>query len=60
MELIVRLDEVLTPELLQAHDEHIRAYLLLEGIDFDPNDPGAARLSQRKCKELLEELAAED
>ncbi len=53
----VRLDEVLTPELLAAHREHIGDFLLLEGVVADADDLGATELSDRLIKELLEELA---
>jgi len=52
----VRLDEILTADLLALHEAHIRDFLALEWIT--PADPlGATLLSDRLIKELLEELA---
>lgn len=52
----VRIDEILTPELLALHDAHIRDFLAMEGITA--SEPlGATLLSDRLIKELLEELA---
>ncbi|WP_029214744.1 hypothetical protein [Kallotenue papyrolyticum] len=53
----VRLDEVLTPALLEEHREHIIAFLQQEGITVDPQQPGATLMSERQVKELLQELA---
>lgn len=59
MTLRVRLAEVLTPELIAMHDQHIRDFLAMEGIPADPRDLGATEVSERQIKELLEELAAQ-
>jgi hypothetical protein len=57
MVLRVRLDEVLSPELLATHEEHIRDFLLQEGIAPDPGDLGATVVTERQLKELMAELA---
>ena len=57
MSLTMPLNEVLPPELIERHAEHIRDFLLMEGVEPDPADLGATRLSERKLKELLAELA---
>jgi hypothetical protein len=59
MAIRIRLDEVLTSELLARHAEHIRDYLHLEGITPDAEGLAATTLSERQLKELLEELAEE-
>jgi hypothetical protein len=52
----VRLSEILTPELLLKHEQHIRDFLSMEGVS--PATPlGDTLLSDRLIKELLEELA---
>jgi hypothetical protein len=51
------LAEVLTPELLEQHHDHILDFLHLEGIAPDAQNLGATRLTDRQIKELLEELA---
>lgn len=53
----MRLNEILTPELLSRHDAHIRDFLAMEGIT-PARDIGETILSERQIKELLEELAA--
>ncbi|MEY3989182.1 MAG: hypothetical protein RI985_263 [Chloroflexota bacterium] len=54
----VRLAEILTPELLLKHDQHIRDFLAMEGVT--PASPlGDTLLSDRQIKELLEELAGD-
>ncbi|MDZ4722139.1 MAG: hypothetical protein SH847_27060 [Roseiflexaceae bacterium] len=60
MQLHIRLGEVLTPELILAYSEHIRDFLVLEGVRPDPNDLAATELTERQIKELLEELAEEN
>lgn len=57
MQLRIRIKEVLTPELIQAHSEHIRDFLVLEGVKPNPEDLAATELTERQIKELLEELA---
>ena len=59
MQLNVRLDEVLSPDLLAANDEHIQDYLLQEGIMPDPDQLGATVVTERQLKELMAELAAD-
>ena len=54
----VRLSEILTPELLVQHDQHIRDFLAMEGVT--PAAPlGDTLLTDRQIKELLEELAGD-
>jgi len=55
--LKVRLGEIVPRELLEQHREHIRDFLLQEGITPDPGDMAQTELTERQCKELLEELA---
>ncbi|MEN9936688.1 MAG: hypothetical protein RLZZ387_3267 [Chloroflexota bacterium] len=57
MTLKVTLAEVLTPELLERHRDHILDFLHLEGVAPHPHDLGATVLSDRQLKELLEEIA---
>lgn len=52
----VQLNEILTPELLTEYAQHIRDFLLLEGIKPAP-ELGETLLSERLIKELIEELA---
>ena len=52
----VRLNEILTPELLTEHAQHIRDFLLLEGVK-PASELGETLLSERLIKELIEELA---
>lgn len=52
----VRLSEILTPELLGKHDQHIRDFLAMEGVT-PAIVLGDTLLSDRLIKELLEELA---
>lgn len=52
----VRLNEILTPELLVQYAQHIRDFLLLEGIN-PALELGDTLLSERLIKELIEELA---
>ncbi len=59
MQLTYRLGDVLTPELLAQHDESIRNFLVFEHIAFDPNNLPETQMTERKIKELLEELAAD-
>lgn len=59
MEKRVPISEVIPPAMLEAHREHIAAFMLQEGIEPDPNDVGATVMGERKIKELLEELADE-
>lgn len=52
----MRLNEILTPELLCRHEAHIRDFLAMEGIT-PAAILGETMLSERQIKELLEELA---
>ena len=55
----VKLSEILPPALLLRHADHIRDYLELEGVS-PAAVLGDTLLSERKLKELLEELAEVD
>ena len=55
----VRLAEVLSPQLLAENAEHIRDFLLQEGITPDPDDLGETVVTERQLKELMAELAAD-
>ena len=57
MQLRVTLNDVLTPELIERHADHIRDFCSFEGITPDPHDLAATVLTERQIKELLEELA---
>lgn len=55
----VRLDEVLSPALLAENADHIRDFLLQEGVSHNPADLGASVMTERQLKELMAELAAD-
>jgi hypothetical protein len=55
----VRLSEVIPPAMLEEHRDHIVAFLEQEGVDVNPDDIGAAAMSERQIKELLAELAGD-
>ena len=59
MQLTYRLGDVLTPELFAKHDELIRNFLVFEHIPFDANNLPETHLTERKIRELVEEIAAE-
>jgi hypothetical protein len=59
MQLTYRLGDVLTPELLTRHAETIVNFLVFERIEFDPNQLAETQITERKIRELLEDLAAE-
>ena len=59
MALTVKLSEVATPEMLERTREHIRDFLLQEGITANETDLGATVMTERQVKELLEELASD-
>jgi hypothetical protein len=59
MQLTYRLGDVLTPELFAQHDELIRNFLIFEHIAFDPQRLPETQLTERKIRELLEEIAAD-
>ena len=59
MRFNVRLDEVLSPTILQESQEHIRDFLLQEGIAPNAEELGATEVSERQIKELMTELAAD-
>ncbi len=58
MALTVKLSEVIPQRMLEQHHEHIRDFLLQEGIKLDKADLGATVVTERQVKELLEELAS--
>lgn len=59
MQLTYRLGDVLTPELFAQHAELIRNFLVFEHIPFDANNLSDTQLTERKIRELVEEIAAE-
>ncbi len=59
MIVTVRLDEVLSSQLLTENADHIRDFLLMEGVTPDPDDLGATVVTERQLKELMAELAAD-
>ncbi len=59
MQLTYRLGEVLTPELFAKHDELIRNFLVFEHISFAADNLPDTQITERKIRELLEEIAAE-
>ncbi len=59
MQLTYRLGDVLTPELFARHDELIRNFLVFEHIAFEPEQLPDTQITERKIRELLEEIAAE-
>ncbi len=59
MVVTVRLDEVLSPQLLAENADHIRDFLLMEGITPDPDDLAATVVTERQLKELMAELASD-
>lgn len=59
MALQVRLGEVIPEAILSQHHEHIRDFLLQEGIVEHPDDLAATEMSERQVKELLEEIASD-
>lgn len=52
----VRLDEILTPDLLERHRQHIADFLTMEGIT-PAAELGGTEVSERAAKELLAEMA---
>jgi hypothetical protein len=52
----VRLDEILTPALLERHSQHIADFLIMEGIT-PAADLGGTEVNERTAKELLAEMA---
>ena len=59
MQLTYRLGDVLTPALFNKHAELIRNFLVFEHIPFDANNLPDTQLTERKIRELVEEIAAE-
>lgn len=57
MGITVQLAEVIPPAMLEQRRQHIRDFLLQEGIRADPDDLGQTKMTERQVKELLEELA---
>lgn len=58
MALTVKLREVIPTPMLEQHHEHIRDFLLQEGIKINEMELGATVVTERQVKELLEELAS--
>ena len=52
----VRLDEILTPALLERHRQHIADFLSMEGI-APAAELGSTEVNERTAKELLAEMA---
>jgi hypothetical protein len=52
----VRLDEILTPALLERHHQHIADFLVMEGI-APAAELGSTEVNERTAKELLAEMA---
>ncbi len=59
MIVTVRLDEVLSPQLLTENADHIRDFLLMEGVAHNPDDLAATVVTERQLKELMAELASD-
>jgi hypothetical protein len=59
MQLTYRLGEVLTPEIFAKHDELIRNFLVFEQIPFDADNLPDTQITERKIRELVAEIAAE-
>ena len=57
MALTIQLGEVLSPDMIDTHQEHIRDFLTQEGIPPAPDDLGATEMTERQLKELVAELA---
>lgn len=57
MAIKIRIDEVLTSDLIAANEEHIRDFLEQEGIGVHAEGVAATEVSERQVKELLAELA---
>jgi hypothetical protein len=53
----VRLGDVLSLEIMATNYEHIRDFVVQEGITPDPDDLSATQVTERQLKELLAELA---
>jgi hypothetical protein len=59
MQLTYRLGDVLTPELLVQHAELIRNFLVFEHIPFVADNLADTQITERKIRELVEEIAAD-
>jgi hypothetical protein len=57
MALKVRIDEVLSKEMVEAKRDHISDFLQQEGITPNAVELSQTELSERQLKELLAELA---
>ncbi len=57
MALKVTIEDVLSKEMVEAKQDHIRDFLLQEGITADVADLSRTELTERQLKELLAELA---
>jgi len=55
----VPLGDVLSTKLLEEHADHIRDFLLQEGVTPDPNDLAQTVVTERQVKELMAELASD-
>jgi len=55
----VPLGDVLSMKLLEEHADHIRDFLLQEGVTPDPNDLAQTVVTERQVKELMAELASD-
>lgn len=59
MQLTYRLGDVLTPDMFARHDELICNFLIFENIPFEAANLPDTQLTERKIRELVEEIAAE-
>ena len=57
MALKLTIEDVLSKEMVEAKQDHIRDFLLQEGITADAADLSRTELTERQLKELLAELA---
>ena len=57
MALKVTIEDVLSKDMVEAKQDHIRDFLLQEGITADATDLSRTKLTERQLKELLAELA---
>ena len=57
MALKVTIEDVLSKEMVEAKQDHIRDFLLQEGITADVAHLSRTELTERQLKELLAELA---
>ena len=57
MALNVRIEDVLSREMVEAKRDHIYDFLVQEGIPPDAADLSRTEMTERQLKELLAELA---